>query len=135
MTLLNLSTPIEDTPLDNLEMSVRSAYCFKNWGLRTVGDVTALTEAEIMRIPNFGRRSLAEIKRVLGELGLHLRGDTLPPPPITPVPDFEREMNNAIRRYRTAKEAYITSVLEVQRIATAMGHYAADVLGKTGGAG
>lgn len=56
----------------DLVLSVRSANCCKNEGIVTVGDLVQKTEAEMLRTPNFGRKSLNEIKEVLQQMGLHL---------------------------------------------------------------
>ncbi|HEX9646941.1 MAG TPA: DNA-directed RNA polymerase subunit alpha [Alphaproteobacteria bacterium] len=58
--------------VDELELSVRSANCLKNDNIIYIGDLVQKTEAEMLRTPNFGRKSLNEIKEVLGQLGLHL---------------------------------------------------------------
>lgn len=58
--------------VDELELSVRSANCLKNDNIVYIGDLIQKTEAEMLRTPNFGRRSLNEIKEVLAAMGLHL---------------------------------------------------------------
>ena len=58
--------------VDELELSVRSANCLKNDNIIYIGDLVQKTEAEMLRTPNFGRKSLNEIKEVLGQMGLHL---------------------------------------------------------------
>ena len=58
--------------VDELELSVRSANCLKNDNIVYIGDLVQKTEAEMLRTPNFGRKSLNEIKEVLGTMGLHL---------------------------------------------------------------
>lgn len=76
--------PVEDTrpelefnaallkKVDELELSVRSANCLKNDNIVYIGDLIQKTEAEMLRTPNFGRKSLNEIKEVLAQMGLHL---------------------------------------------------------------
>jgi len=72
--------PDEDLPfnkhllrkVDELELSVRSANCLKNDNIIYIGDLVEKTEAEMLRTPNFGRKSLNEIKEVLAQMGLHL---------------------------------------------------------------
>ena len=58
--------------VDELELSVRSANCLKNDNIVYIGDLIQKTEAEMLRTPNFGRKSLNEIKEVLASMGLHL---------------------------------------------------------------
>ena len=58
--------------VDELELSVRSANCLKNDNIVYIGDLIQKTEAEMLRTPNFGRKSLNEIKEVLAAMGLHL---------------------------------------------------------------
>jgi DNA-directed RNA polymerase subunit alpha len=72
--------------IDSLELSVRSANCLQNANLRFVGELVRRSEAEMLKTKNFGRKSLKEIKDVLGEMGLslgmHIEGwdpDKVPP--------------------------------------------------------
>ncbi|MFS0735820.1 DNA-directed RNA polymerase subunit alpha [Sphingomonas sp. 1P06PA] len=58
--------------VDELELSVRSANCLKNDNIIYIGDLVGKTEAEMLRTPNFGRKSLNEIKEVLASMGLRL---------------------------------------------------------------
>ena len=58
--------------VEELELSVRSANCLKNDNIIYIGDLVQKTEAEMLRTPNFGRKSLNEIKEVLSGMGLHL---------------------------------------------------------------
>ncbi|HEX9771428.1 MAG TPA: DNA-directed RNA polymerase subunit alpha, partial [Kiloniellales bacterium] len=58
--------------VDELELSVRSANCLKNDNIVYIGDLVQKTEGEMLRTPNFGRKSLNEIKEVLSTMGLHL---------------------------------------------------------------
>jgi DNA-directed RNA polymerase subunit alpha len=58
--------------VDELELSVRSANCLKNDNIVYIGDLVQKSEAEMLRTPNFGRKSLNEIKDVLAQMGLHL---------------------------------------------------------------
>ncbi len=64
--------PVLLKKVDELELSVRSANCLKNDNIVYIGDLIQKTEAEMLRTPNFGRKSLNEIKAVLAEMGLHL---------------------------------------------------------------
>lgn len=67
--------------VDELELSVRSANCLKNDNIVYIGDLIQKTEAEMLRTPNFGRKSLNEIKEVLASMGLHLGMDVPNWPP------------------------------------------------------
>jgi DNA-directed RNA polymerase subunit alpha len=58
--------------VDELELSVRSANCLKNDNIIYIGDLVQKTESEMLRTPNFGRKSLNEIKEVLSQMGLRL---------------------------------------------------------------
>ena len=58
--------------VDELELSVRSANCLKNDNIVYIGDLVQKTEQEMLRTPNFGRKSLNEIKEVLTAMGLSL---------------------------------------------------------------
>lgn len=62
--------------VDDLELSVRSSNCLDNAGIKTVGQLIALTEGDLLRLRYFGRKSLDEIKCALRERGLRLRGPT-----------------------------------------------------------
>ncbi|MCC7267986.1 MAG: DNA-directed RNA polymerase subunit alpha [Caulobacteraceae bacterium] len=67
--------------VDELELSVRSANCLKNDNIVYIGDLIQKTEAEMLRTPNFGRKSLNEIKEVLANMNLHLGMDVANWPP------------------------------------------------------
>jgi DNA-directed RNA polymerase subunit alpha len=67
--------------VDELELSVRSANCLKNDNIVYIGDLIQKSEAEMLRTPNFGRKSLNEIKEVLASMGLHLGMDVPGWPP------------------------------------------------------
>jgi DNA-directed RNA polymerase subunit alpha len=67
--------------VDELELSVRSANCLKNDNIIYIGDLVQKTEAEMLRTPNFGRKSLNEIKEVLAQMGLHLGMEVTEWPP------------------------------------------------------
>jgi DNA-directed RNA polymerase subunit alpha len=58
--------------VDELELSVRSANCLQNANIRFIGELVQKTESEMLRTKNFGRKSLNEIKEILGEMGLSL---------------------------------------------------------------
>lgn len=67
--------------IDELELSVRSANCLENADIKYIGELVQKTEAEMLRTKNFGRKSLNEIKEILGEMGLGLgmKLDEFPP--------------------------------------------------------
>jgi len=67
--------------VDELELSVRSANCLKNDNIVYIGDLVQKTESEMLRTPNFGRKSLNEIKEVLSQMGLSLGMDVQGWPP------------------------------------------------------
>lgn len=67
--------------VDELELSVRSANCLANADIKRIGDLVQRTESEMLKTKNFGRKSLKEIKEILGEMGLSLgmKLDSWPP--------------------------------------------------------
>src|SRR6202034_2273877 len=64
--------PVLLKKVDELELSVRSANCLKNDNIVYIGDLVQKSEGEMLRTPNFGRKSLNEIKEVLEQMGLSL---------------------------------------------------------------
>ncbi|MEX2009758.1 MAG: DNA-directed RNA polymerase subunit alpha [Dongiaceae bacterium] len=78
--------------VDELELSVRSANCLKNDNIVYIGDLVQKTEAEMLRTPNFGRKSLNEIKEVLAQMGLHL-GMEIPNWPPENIEDMARRLD------------------------------------------
>jgi len=86
-------TPMQEAKLnenlfrsvDELELSVRSANCLHQANIRTIGDLVQKTEAEMLKTKNFGRKSLKEIKEILGEMGLSLGMKLENWPPKVPV--------------------------------------------------
>lgn len=58
--------------IDEIELTVRSANCLENIGVKYIGELAQMTEAELLRTKNFGRKSLTEIKELLTEMGLSL---------------------------------------------------------------
>ena len=74
--------PILLRPVDELELTVRSANCLKAENINYIGDLVQRTEVELLRTPNLGKKSLTEIKEVLESHGLALgmRIDNWPPP-------------------------------------------------------
>jgi DNA-directed RNA polymerase subunit alpha len=67
--------------VEELELSVRSANCLKNDNIIYIGDLVEKSESDMLRTPNFGRKSLNEIKEVLTNMGLHLGMDVEGWPP------------------------------------------------------
>lgn len=67
--------------VDELELSVRSQNCLKNENIVYIGDLVSKTEAAMLKTPNFGRKSLTEIKEILSELGLRFGMDVSNWPP------------------------------------------------------
>ena len=67
--------------VDELELSVRSANCLKNDNIVYIGDLVQRSEPEMLRTPNFGRKSLNEIREVLKVMGLELGMDVENWPP------------------------------------------------------
>ena len=66
--------PILLRPVDELELTVRSANCLKAENIYYIGDLIQRTETELLKTPNLGRKSLNEIKEVLASRGLTLGG-------------------------------------------------------------
>ena len=58
--------------VEELELCVRASNCFKAANIRTIADLVPKTEAELLKTKNFGKKSLNEIKTILGEMGLSL---------------------------------------------------------------
>jgi len=81
--------------VDELELSVRSANCLKNDNIVYIGDLIQKTEAEMLRTPNFGRKSLNEIKEVLANMGLHL-GMDVPNWPPENIEDLAKKFEDQI---------------------------------------
>jgi DNA-directed RNA polymerase subunit alpha len=67
---INQMNEILNRSVEELELSVRSYNCLKNANIQTIGDLVQKSEAEMLRTKNFGRKSLNEIKEILGNLGL-----------------------------------------------------------------
>jgi len=78
--------------VDELELSVRSANCLKNDNIIYIGDLVQKSEADMLRTPNFGRKSLNEIKEVLGQMGLHL-GMEIPNWPPENIEDLAKRID------------------------------------------
>ncbi|MFN0154847.1 MAG: DNA-directed RNA polymerase subunit alpha [Gaiella sp.] len=68
---------MENFPIEELELGVRSYNCLKRVGIETIGDLTTKSEAELAAIPNFGRKSIEEVRETLAQHGLALKGEEL----------------------------------------------------------
>jgi DNA-directed RNA polymerase subunit alpha len=66
---------MENFPIEELELGVRSYNCLKRVGIETIGDLVTKSEAELGAIPNFGKKSIEEVKETLQTHGLTLRGE------------------------------------------------------------
>jgi DNA-directed RNA polymerase subunit alpha len=66
------------TRVDDLDFSVRTVNCLKKEGITTVGELAALSEDELLRLRNFGRKSLTEVRERLGQLAIPLKRSTNP---------------------------------------------------------
>ncbi len=77
--------------VDELELSVRSANCLKNDNIVYIGDLVQKSESEMLRTPNFGRKSLNEIKEVLQQMGLGL-GMQIPDWPPENIEELARKL-------------------------------------------
>ena len=66
---------MENILIEELELGVRSYNCLKRVGIETIGDLVSKTEQELAAIPNFGKKSIEEVKETLATHGLYLRGD------------------------------------------------------------
>jgi DNA-directed RNA polymerase subunit alpha len=71
----SLAHGMENFPIEELELGVRSYNCLKRVGIETIGDLVTKTENELAAIPNFGKKSIEEVKETLQAHGLNLRGD------------------------------------------------------------
>jgi DNA-directed RNA polymerase subunit alpha len=69
---------MENFPIEELELGVRSYNCLKRVGIETIGDLTSKSETELAAIPNFGRKSIEEVRETLAAHGLTLKGEELP---------------------------------------------------------
>ncbi len=81
--------------VDELELSVRSANCLKNDNIIYIGDLVGKSEAEMLRTPNFGRKSLNEIKEVLSSMGLRL-GMEIPGWPPENIEEMAKKLEQEI---------------------------------------
>ena len=96
--------PVLMQPVDDLELTVRSANCLKAENIYYIGDLVQRTEAELLKTPNLGKKSLTEIKDVLAKFNLALgtKVENWPPPGLSLEQSEERA---AARRASLAFEA------------------------------
>jgi DNA-directed RNA polymerase subunit alpha len=71
---VSLAGGMENFPIEELELGVRSYNCLKRVGIETIGDLVTKSENELAAIPNFGKKSIEEVKETLATHGLTLRG-------------------------------------------------------------
>ena len=87
--------PIMLRPVDELELTVRSANCLKNDNIVYIGDLILKSENEMLRTPNFGRKSLNEIKEVLTGMSLYL-GMEIPNWPPDNIAEMSKKLEETI---------------------------------------
>ena len=107
LILMNQEIKIQDQPkepefnqnllrkVDELELSVRSMNCLKNDNIIYIGDLVQKSEGEMLRTPNFGRKSLNEIKEVLSGMSLYL-GMEIPNWPPDNIAELSKKLEDAI---------------------------------------
>jgi DNA-directed RNA polymerase subunit alpha len=66
---------MENFPIEELELGVRSYNCLKRVGIETIGDLVSKSEGELAAIPNFGKKSIEEVRETLAAHGLNLRDE------------------------------------------------------------
>ena len=76
-TLIPNAGGMENFPIEELELGVRSYNCLKRVGIETIGDLVTKSESELAAIPNFGKKSIEEVKETLQQHGLTLRGGSM----------------------------------------------------------
>jgi DNA-directed RNA polymerase subunit alpha len=77
-------------PIEDLELSVRAAHCLKAANIRCIGDMVVRSETQMLDFPNFGKKSLDEIKAILETMGLSL-GMSIPGYVAAPLASAEAE--------------------------------------------
>ncbi|MEX2672645.1 MAG: DNA-directed RNA polymerase subunit alpha [Phycisphaeraceae bacterium] len=80
-----------EVPISDLDLSVRANNCLDSAGIRSVGDLTSMTESDLLKIRSFGKTSLREIKRKLSEMGLSLASGG---EPIDDMADDDEELGD-----------------------------------------
>ena len=83
--------------MEELELSVRSANCLKNDNIIYIGDLVQKSESEMLRTPNFGRKSLNEIKEVLQQMELNL-GMSVPDWPPENIDDLAKKYEDPFNK-------------------------------------
>jgi DNA-directed RNA polymerase subunit alpha len=123
--------PILLRPVDDLELTVRSANCLKAENIYYIGDLMQRTEVELLKTPNLGKKSLTEIKDVLASRGLSLgmRLENWPPPacattrrcsaPERPIPGGYNSAHSAAGHRGKDEKSCVTVIAVVSSIATA----------------
>jgi len=102
--------PVLIQPVDDLELTVRSANCLKAESIYYIGDLVQRTESELLKTPNLGKKSLTEIKDVLAKykLALGMKIDNWPPPNLNL--EQAAEQRNAARRASGALAGMLVEV-------------------------
>jgi DNA-directed RNA polymerase subunit alpha len=103
--------PVLMHPVDDLELTVRSANCLKAESIYYIGDLVQRTESELLKTPNLGKKSLTEIKDVLAKykLALGMKIDGWPPPCLS-LEQTEEEHHVASRRLANTPEVFETDI-------------------------
>ncbi|MGY3236660.1 hypothetical protein ACVMAJ_003550 [Bradyrhizobium sp. USDA 4448] len=83
--------------IEHVEFSMRTYFCLRNEGIRLLGEFARMSEAELLSIPNFGRKSLNELKEVLAQVGLHL-GMTIPDWPLSDIETLSQQAVKLLER-------------------------------------
>ena len=93
----SLAHGMENFPIEELELGVRSYNCLKRVGIETIGDLVSKSENELAAIPNFGKKSIEEVKETLATHGLSLRGDDGSGAPSSAAPPRRQEARPRLR--------------------------------------
>jgi len=100
-----------DSPLEEVELSVKVYNTLRTRGIETVGDLVAKTESELAAFPNFGLKSITEVKEVLAEHGLALRGSETSVLTDKPEIDFGDAIEKLLELVRTVNHRLV--ILEI----------------------
>ncbi len=117
-----------DMPISDFELSVRSRNCLRQMNIRTLGDLLATTEAELLSYKNFGETSLSEITVMLDNKGLSLGQSLQPPiaPAVPTVPTVPPDASGLLGRPIAELELSMRSRKALQRLGvTTIGELAA----------